>query len=241
MSIFLDKSQRARDCRDELRSLRDQGSIFVATTHSVLVNMCIAELEDSRKALVSIDMKIVQGLSVGIGSFLLSYLLPLTTVAIAGFSFGFYHLAQRQAAKEQYDNALETLLNCCKWVGSSSGVSELTSSQCAQEMLKALRPLMTDQQFETFMNRAHLQTILDQTAVQAGTVAIEGHKLSKEEQGLYYNLYGYEQGHTLGVLFAITKLIPQAFATLSTYMPWNRPVQMPQVSAQDTLAAVATV
>jgi hypothetical protein len=173
-------------------------------------------------------MKIVQGLSVGIGFFLLSYLLPLTTVAIAGFSFGFYHLAHRQAAKEQYDNALETLLNCCKWVDSTAGVSGLTNSPCAQAMLKSLRPLMSDQQFSTVISASNLQTILSQPVAQATPVAIDGHLLSAEEQGLYYNLYGHDQGHTLGVFFALMKLIPQAFATLSTYMPWNKTAQVPE-------------
>ena len=231
MTRFLENSQRANDCAANLqiyieRQIRFNGS---EPAHVKLVNDCISELTTSLEALQKIDLNMVTGFSVGFGAYIFSYLLPFTTVAIAAIGYGCYQLALRQSANDKYQNALEKLVQCAQWsfnpAASAASASTSGSSGCINKMLETLAPLVPAHTIPGDLERK--------------PVVLDGHQLSKEEQGLYFSVYGYQQGGWLHMFKALVQVVPQAFAKVSTYMPWNNKQAAAATPAPAALAAAS--
>ena len=234
MTRFLENNQRAYESAKNLNEYVERQTSFNINerAHIKLVNDCITELTSSQEALQKIDLNIVTGFSVGFGAYILSFLPFFSTAAVAGIGYGCYQLALRQSANEKYQHALETLVKCSNW--SLKNVSSADEAECIKQMIKTLAPLVPASKIPD-----NFKSIAD--SVREKGLVVEGHQLSKEEQGLYFSLYGYQQGAWIHMFRAVLQIVPQAFSKMSTYMPWNQKqaVEITVSEAAQVTAAVA--
>ncbi|WP_157058187.1 hypothetical protein [Legionella adelaidensis] len=184
--------------------------------HVELINKCSLQVEQRLLKLQSIDKKILIGFALGTGAFLLSWLLPLTTVAMIGFAYGAYQLGLRQNAFSEYSLALENLANCCVWsLGdvATGGGTELLNHTTIKNMIKTLGPLTNPngQDLKDFIDDDIETQIIEDVQKIRSEMEVEGYRLTPEQQNIVYNAYGYKKGGPLNILMAVVFAIKNSF------------------------------
>ena len=195
-----------------------------------LVTEATSEVTRKLDALKKIDANMMMGFALGAAAFTLSWILPFTTIAIAGFAYGAYHLGLRQNAYNDYAESLEALKQVCDWTLNMHNVQKATANmKCepVKNMMALLVTLMNETQLRDVLN----DKIEDQFVAQAKQnngkeVQVQGLKLLDAEQAknLNFKVYGYEQGGFLAVLQGIGYAIRSGFYGLKDAMIGKAPI-----------------
>ena len=164
----------------------------------------------------------IRGFSVGTAAYVLSYLLPFTTVAIAGIGYGCWYLHARQTAAMEYAQALENLISCYTWTLGRKQAANIEDAVCINQMINALAPLTTNKQLLKIADTEYHGAISQKATAMRRQTVIDGHRLNKEEQDLCYGLYGYKQGGFFAVLQVISYLFRYSYSALTKVMPWYK-------------------
>ncbi len=190
--------------------------------HIKLISQCKDLLLQKLNDLHAIDIKMLAGFTVGVAAFALSWLLPFTAVAIAGFAYGAYQLGVRQHAYKEYSDTLETLKDICNWTLNDSNMqvealNQTMKNQTICEMAEVLTTLMNEEQLravirddieEVYVNQAHQNDEED--------VRVQGYKLldATQTKNLKFAVYGMEQGGILDILQGLGHAIQNAVKAL---------------------------
>ena len=188
--------------------------------HTLLISQCNTELASRYSALKRLDFQIATGALVGIVAFALSYILPLSLVALAGFAFSAWCFGKREQTALAFKSALNNSVKCMHWsLGAipASSQQEILNSEVINTMTKILAPLTNNAQLASLIDDKCENEFIKR-AGHAADNAVEatiGRSLNKEEQHHVFGIYGYEQGsvsnigrgilYTIGALFCTAK------------------------------------
>lgn len=187
--------------------------------HTKLISDCAQSVRDKLTLLQEIDKKMVIGFAVGTAGFIASWFLPLAVVAIGGFAYAAYQVAQRQHAYAQYTHALENLAKCCVWTLGDLGANEIRKNEiknnpAIREMIATLAPLTSSEQLREFIDaKAGAEYDKDAEEIRADSNLFDEH-LDKEKADLYYKIYGYKQGGFMAILEGIKYAIQKGFQAI---------------------------
>lgn len=189
--------------------------------HTELITSCSQAVKDRLANLQTTDIKITCGFAIGVAALLLSYFLPFTVVAIAGFAFGAYYLSQRQAEYAEHTHALENLSKCCAWVLGEVSLEDvrnnaLSESAEVKEMLATLAPLASTEQLREFMDAKISNELIKEIEKIKENITLFDKHLDKEKVDLYFKIYGYQQGGFLAILSGIGYAILNGFSMLGS-------------------------
>ncbi len=187
--------------------------------HTQLITSCAQSVKDRLANLQSTDIKITCGFAIGIAALLLSYFLPFTVVAIAGFAYGSYHLSQRQYEYAEHTHALENLSKCCAWVLGEVSLEDLQSnaisdSPAVKEMLATLAPLTSTEQLREFIDEKIGNGLIKEIEKIKENITLFDKHLDKDKVDLYFKIYGYKQGGFLAILSGIGYAILNGLSAL---------------------------
>lgn len=92
------------------------------SSHLELIAKQISRFNESAEALRSLDYNIFLGVAIGSSSYFGSYIFPLVTLSIIGFSLATYAYAKRLPMYEKYKQVLEDLIAVYNWsMGKNTG------------------------------------------------------------------------------------------------------------------------
>ncbi len=189
--------------------------------HTQLITSCAQSVKDRLANLQSTDIKIASGFAIGIAALLLSYFLPFSLVAIAGFAYGSYQLSQRQYEYAEYTYALENLTKCCVWVLGEVSLENpqnnaISDSPVVKEMLATLAPLTSTEQLREFIDDKIGNGLIKEIEKIKENITLFDKHLDKEKVDLYFKIYGYKQGGFLAILSGIGYAILNGFSALGS-------------------------
>ncbi|CEG55503.1 conserved protein of unknown function [Legionella fallonii LLAP-10] len=189
--------------------------------HTQLITSCAQSVKERLANLQSIDIKMTAGFAIGIAALLLSYFLPFTLVAIAGFAYGSYQLAQRQYAYAEHSSALENLSKSCLWVLGDVNVEQqrnhaLNNVPAVQEMITTLAPLTSTEQLRELIDTSIGEVLLQEIEKIKENITLFDEHLDKEKMDLYFKIYGYKQGGFWAISSGIGYAIKNGFSALAS-------------------------
>lgn len=122
--------------------LIDAGFDYQNPVHLEIITKRIERFQLSLKNLQNKDQKILWGMAVGGSCWMGSYIFPLVSFAIGGFSYAAYHLGSRNDYAKEYRETLRDLIEAYKW---SMGTRALDhwykmGVPCIQDMILCLGP-----------------------------------------------------------------------------------------------------
>lgn len=192
--------------------------------HMQIISQCNSELACKYNALKKLDVQIATGSLVGIAALGLSYILPLSLVAIAGFAFAAYCFGKREQVSKEFKSALSNSIQCIFWSLhdiSNKDRAAILNSDVINTMTKIIAPLTNKKQLESLIDDKYENEFITR-AINANKVTIEGvlgRPLNKEEQHHVFGIYGYDQGNIInigkGLLYALGQLFTAAKHAIS--------------------------
>lgn len=200
--------------------------------HLEIINKCNTELASKYNAIKKLDVQIATGSLVGIVAFGLSYILPLSLVAIAGFAFAAYSFGQREKIANEFKSALNNSVRCMYW--SLNQIPEdqseaILKSEAIKTMTKILAPLTSTKQLEGLIDDKYENEFIrlaDNTKKTTMDPVLR-RSLTKEEQHLVFGIYGYDQENPLnigkGLLYAVGQLFITAKNAISNQFNKQKP------------------
>lgn len=183
--------------------------------HTLLISHCNTELASKYSALKRLDFQIASGALVGIVAFALSYMLPLSLVALAGFAFSAFCFGKRAQAALEFNSALSNSIKCMHWsLGTIKQEDQeaILNSDVIKTMTKILAPLTNNAQLASLIDDKYENEFIKRAGTAADSAVEDtiGRSLNKEERHHVFGIYGYEQGSVLnigrGILYAIGAL-----------------------------------
>lgn len=175
--------------------------------HSTLINDCAREVQNKLQALQSVDKKIIVGLALGFSSFVLSAVLPINFLVVTGFSYAAYQYGCRQSIYQEYKQSLDNLVNCCIWSLGRVENQAVFDLPAIEEMIRILAPLTSEHQLRDYIDdQIDDRFVQDAEAVRGREVAFDA-RLNQEQVGLYYGIYGYQQGSATQVFNGLCYLV----------------------------------
>ncbi len=189
--------------------------------HTQLVTACAQSVRDKLKNLQTIDIKMTAGFALGTAALCLSYILPFTLVATAGFAYGTYQLGRRQHAYAEYTSALENLSKSCVWaLGEVSSEPtkhvEIKNHPAIKEMIATLAPLTSSQQLRDFIDDSVEDEYISDAEQTRENMTLFDEHLDREKVDLYFKIYGYKQGGFLAILEGMGYAIVSGFTAIKT-------------------------
>jgi hypothetical protein len=179
--------------------------------HTGLLSDCARETQRNLLALQTIDRNVMKGFAVGIAAFTLSYIFPIGLLATAGFVYAGYQMGCRSRAFVDYQNALDNLVNCCKWsLGGVKNEATLENSGI-KEMINTLAPLINADQLRELIDDNYEEQVVDDATKTNSNLTVMNHLLNREEATLYFKVYGYKQGGSLDMLYGLKYAIANAY------------------------------
>ncbi|MDI9818995.1 MULTISPECIES: hypothetical protein [unclassified Legionella] len=102
--------------------LADAPFNYQNSAHLEIIGKRLARFKQAQMALYAADIKIVSGILMGTVFWLSSYIVPSVTMAIAGFSYAFYHMGRHAEVARNYREALDDLIQVYNWsMGKDTG------------------------------------------------------------------------------------------------------------------------
>lgn len=177
--------------------------------HTNLILSSAQSVTEKLAELQHIDKQIALGYATGVSAFVLSYLLPFSTIAIAGFTYGAYYMGRRQQAYVEYNFALQNLIRCCIWALGETKNANLKNCKAITEMMNVLDPLVDEKTLRDCIDNS-----VENELVQNKKESIQafGQHLKREQADLYFKMYGYKQGGFIAIFEAVSYAILTAFA-----------------------------
>ena len=198
--------------------------------HTQLVTACAQSVRDKLKNLQVIDIKMTAGFALGTAALCLSFILPFTLVAAAGFAYATYQLGRRQHAYAEYTSALENLSKSCIWTlgeVSPDQKQTLESHPVIREMIATLAPLTSSQQLRDFIDNSVEDEYVSEAEKTRENLTLFDEHLDSEKRDLYFKIYGYKQGGFLAILEGMGYAVVNGFTALKTavtsFMPCHSP------------------
>lgn len=182
--------------------------------HLSLIENCAVDLSIHLRRVQAIDKQIVAALALGFSALALSTLLPVGIIAVTSIAYAAYAYGTRQTAYKEYQQALDNLVKCCIW--SLGQVEDQGIRNLAQInlMIETLAPLTSENQLRDFIDDAVEEGFVqDAEEIRARVVAFD-ERLNQEQVGLFYGLYGYQQGSFSQVFNGLRYIVAEGFRTL---------------------------
>jgi hypothetical protein len=217
--------------------------------HKELVRECTTDFSQKLAALQNNDKHIIAGIAIGLLSFSLSFILPITIVAIGAFAYAGYCYAKRAKLAEEYQQASANLIGCMEWTLNDAkwadtnnddaiSKSELEAYPAVMNMFHVGKHILTKEQLKGILDK-RIEKLYDFSSPQQEPGFLD-RPLDAEQRALVHGIYGYGMGKPKDILKGFYYLACQAATWVKNKVTGAAgKVTMPENAVSDAVIEVA--